>query len=138
MKKILCAVAIVMLMGMANVSYAGTMTAVYTEPTQNVAGNPITNLKETTIYFRQDGGAEQTVKVPATASVGGGVITRVITIVDPLPCTSTTVTAQVSSSNTNVTNFESVRSAVVSATKPASTVGCGIPNAPFNLTITIP
>lgn len=139
MKKILCAVVMLMgLMGLANVSYADTVTFVYTEPTQNVAGNPVTNLKETTVYFKQDGGLEQIVKAPASALTGGGVITKVVTIVTPLPCTSTTITAQVTASNTNVTNFESARSGVVTATKPASTVGCSTPNAPFNLTITIP
>jgi hypothetical protein len=125
-------------MGLASVSYADTVTFTYTEPTQNQAGNPITNLKETTVYFSQNGGAEQIVKAPASALTGGGVITKVVTIASPLPCTSTTITAQVTASNTNVTNFESVRSGVVTGTRAAGTVGCSTPNAPFNLTITIP
>lgn len=138
MKKMLCAVVMLMgLMGMANMSYAGTATLAYTEPSQNAAGNPVLNLKETTIYLRQDGGVEQVIKVPASALTGGGAITKVVTIADPPLCGSTTVTAQVSASNTNVTNFESVRSATVSATKAASTVGCATPNAPFNITITL-
>jgi hypothetical protein len=119
------------------VSYAGTATITYTEPSVNQAGNPLTNLKETTIYWKQDGGAEQAVKVPAVLPTGAGVITKVITIADPTVCGSTTVTVQVTASNTNVTNFESVRSAAVSGSKSGSGVGCNIPNAPFNLTITL-
>jgi hypothetical protein len=137
-KKMLCAVVMLMgLMGMANMSYAGTATLAYTEPSQNAAGNPLLNLKETTIYFKQDGGVEQVITVPAVAT-GGRAITRTVTFVDPPLCGSTTLSAQVSASNTNLTNFESVRSAVVTATKAASTVGCATPNAPSNITITIP
>jgi len=134
-KKILLAV--MLMVGVASVSYAGTATITYTEPSTNQAGNALTNLKETTVYWKQDAGAEQSIKVPASALSGGGVITKVITIVDPPLCGSTIVTAQVSASNTNVTNFESVRSGVVSGTKSANQTGCTVPNSPFNLTITV-
>lgn len=135
MKKILLAVTL--MVGMSSMSYAGTATISYTEPSTNVAGNPLTNLKETTIYWKQDGGAEQVVKVPAASANGGTPLAKNIVIADPVLCGATTVTVQVSASNTNVTNFESARSAVASGTKVGSVVGCTTPNAPFNITITI-
>lgn len=123
---------------MASQAMAGTAQITYTEPNANVAGNPLTNLKETTIYWKQDGGAEQTVKVPASAPTGGGSISKVITIADPPLCGSTSVAVQASASNTNTTGFESARTAVVTGTKSNIPPTCALPNAPFNLTVTLP
>ena len=86
-------------------SYAGTATITYTEPNTNQAGNTLTNLKETTIYWKQDGGIEQSVKVPASAPTGGATITRNITVADPPLCSSTSIVVQVTASNTNTTNL---------------------------------
>jgi hypothetical protein len=116
---------------------ASSVTLQYTEPSTNQAGNPLTNLKETTIYLKQDGGVEQIIKVPASGPAGGGAIVKTTPINDPPLCGSTTVVAQVTASNTLVTNFESPRSAQATGTKAANTAGCALPNAPFNLTITI-
>lgn len=137
MKKFLCALAVFLFPLVSLTAYAGTATITYTEPSTNAAGNPLTNLKETTIYWKQDTGAEVAVKVPASAVSGGGAISKVLTIADPPLCGSTTVTVQVTASNTNTTNFESTRSAAVSGTRAASTTGCSTPNAPFNIQITI-
>lgn len=126
------------IMFMAQNVFAAMAQVTYTEPTQNQAGNSLTNLKETSIYYRIDGGLEQTLKVPASSLSGGGAISRNITIPDPPICGVVTISAQVSASNTNTTNFESPRTTVVSTTKSNVTPGCSISNAPSNLTITIP
>lgn len=117
--------------------YAATVQITYVEPNKTQAGSPLTNLKETTIYYKQDNNAEQSIKVPASSMMGGGTIVKTFTVVDPSVCGKTTVTVQVTASNTNVTNFESVRSASVSATKDDSTAsGCIIPNVPSGVTLT--
>lgn len=116
---------------------ASSVTLTYTEPSTNQAGNPITNLKETTIFLKQDGGVEQIIKVPASKPAGGGAIVKTAPINDPPLCGSTTIVAQVTASNTNVANFESPRSTQASAVKTASQTGCATPNGPSNLIITI-
>jgi hypothetical protein len=137
MKKVLCASVLMVVMLLTAKLYAGTATIIYTEPNTNQAGNTLTNLKETTIYWKQDGGVEQSVKVPASAPTGGATINKNITIADPPLCGTTSVVVQVTASNTNTTNFESVRSAPVTGTKTADATGCSTPNAPFNIQITI-
>lgn len=138
MKKVLWIGLFVMVMLSTVMVYAATtLTVQYTEPSVNQAGNPLTNLKETTIYYKQDAGVEQVVKVPASKPAGGGAISRVITVNDPALCATTTITVQASASNTNTTGFESPRTGAVSATKNAVVAGCTVPNGPSGLVITI-
>lgn len=139
MKKFVSFVILALLVAVSSVAMAATLTVVYQEPATTVAGTTLFNLKETTIYWKQDGGAEHVVTVPASNPSGGALRTTNITVADPPTCGSTSVTVQVTASNTNATNFESVRTAAVSATKNVSgDPACSTPVAPFNLTITLP
>src|SRR5258706_4189104 len=86
-----------------------TFTVTYTEPILNVAGGP-SNLLSTKLYSKLDAGVESSVVVPASALVGGGVITRTVTV-PILPGQVGTLNVQCTA--TNATG-ESARSAVVS------------------------
>lgn len=134
MKKVMLSVMLSMLM--VGTAMAGTATIQYTEPTVTVAGTPLTNLKETTVYWKQDAGVEQIIKVPASSVNGGAQISRVVTFVDPTVCTSTVISAVITAAN--ILNVESARTASVQAIKAGDTTGCAIPNAPTNLRVTIP
>lgn len=116
---------------------AGTGTSAYTEPTMTEAGTALTALANTTIYWKQDAGMEQKIVVPATKSTGGGAIAQPFTYVSPGACTSTTVSTQVTASNTK----ESARSAVLSVTKagtpPPGDPTCLTPGAPSAITLTL-
>jgi len=126
-------VAVFLLSGAA---MAATVTVTYTEPSQTVGGSPITNLKETAIFWKQDAKAEVKLVVPATKATGGGAITRTITVADPPVCGLTTITATATATDT--AGNESVRSAPVSTTRDNSkTPACAKAKAPSNLTITI-
>lgn len=115
---------------------AGTATVQYAEPAVTVAGTPLTNLKETTIYWKQDNGVEQAIKVPAVTATGNNQISRGVSFTDPALCASTTVTVAVTASNTS--NVESARTSPVSVTTTNSSPGCAVPNSPTNLRVTIP
>ena len=116
---------------------AGTATVTYTEPTATVAGTALTNLASTTIYWKQDTGAEAKVTVPASKATGGGPITQTATYVSPAPCTSTVVSVQV----TATTTVESARSPIVSTTKtgtpPPGDPTCATALPPGTVTLTL-
>jgi len=132
-------VSLFLFVSFVSVVFAATnVTVIYQEPSTNAAGNLLTNLKETTIYWKQDGGLEQKITVPASNPNGGALVNRTFSVNDPPVCGSTVVTAQASASNTNATNFESVRTGSASATKNVSgDPACSTVNPPGNLTITI-
>lgn len=119
----------------SSVSYAASVTVEYDEPSTNLAGNPLTNLRDTVIYYRQDNGIEQSLVVPATAVSGGGHISQRVTLADPPLCGSTMVSVQVSART--LANVESQRTETVSATIMSNAVGCNVPSAPSNVIITI-
>lgn len=123
------------LVAISSVSYAASVTIEYDEPTTNAAGNPITNLRETVIYLRQDNGTEQVTRVPATAVSGGGHVSQRVTVADPPLCGSAMITVQASA--VNLANVEGARSSAVSATITSGVVGCNVPSSPSNVTITI-
>jgi len=115
---------------------AATVTVTYTEPAQTVSGSPITNLKETAIFWKQDAKAEVKIVVPASKPTGGGAVSRVITIADPPVCGLTTVVVSATASDT--AGNESARATPVSATRDNSkTAECAKAKPPTNLTIII-
>lgn len=115
---------------------ATTVTVTYTEPSQTVGGSPVTNLKETAIFWKQDAKAEVKLVVPASKATGGGAVSKVITVADPPVCGLTTIT--VSATATSLDGIESDRAIPVSTTRDNSkTAACTKFKAPSNLTITI-
>jgi len=115
---------------------ATTVTVTYTEPSQTVGGSPITNLKETAIFWKQDAKAEVKLVIPASKPAGGGAVSRVITVADPPVCGLTTIT--VSATATATTGDESARATPVSTTRDNSkSAECVKLKSPSNLTITI-
>jgi hypothetical protein len=118
-----------------------TFTVNYTEPTATTTGAPL-GLTKTTIYYTYQVGTgpvspEGAIAVPASAPVGGGVITRAITA--PILSGQTgTVTVRITASNAT---GESARTAAVVTT--ANRTGevpppppPGPPTAPTGLTVT--
>ena len=118
--------------------FADTVQFSYTEPTKTVEGKPLTALKEVTIYWKQDNGVEQIVRIPASAPTGGGQMSKTVTIANAPLCGSTTIVAQATASNTNATDFESVRTPQISKVKSNIPLSCSTPNEPSSLTLTIP
>lgn len=119
------------------VTQAGTATATYTEPTTAIDGSPLSDLTQTTLYWKQDAGAEQKLVVPATKPQGGGAITKTFAYVSPGPCASTTLSAQVTASNAK----ESTRSPLVTSTRtgtpPPGDSTCSAPVGPGSVTLTL-
>ncbi len=121
---------------MGSFGYAATtVTVTYIEPSQTVGGDPITNLKEITLYLKQDSGIEQKIVVPATKASGGGTVSKIIAVNDPSVCKTTTITVHATASNT--IGNESARAGPASVVKSAVTPDCGKSKAPTNLTITV-
>jgi hypothetical protein len=114
---------------------AATITATYLEPSTAIGGVPLTSLSKTTLYWKQDGGAEQTVDVPASKGSGGGNITKTFTVADPPACGKSTIVVSVSATNVS---GEGPRSNTVSVTKDLTgSAGCLKPKGPTGLTLTI-
>ena len=65
-----------------DVTITGTEVSLgWMEPSTNVTGTPLTDLKETRGYFQQSGGAPQLgVTVPASSATGGQTVTGTITV----------------------------------------------------------
>ncbi len=59
------------------------MTIIYTEPTHDQAGRPITALSKTTIYYDVGNGRMPVKEVPSTRPAGGGQVSETITL--PIP-----------------------------------------------------
>jgi hypothetical protein len=57
-----------------------TVQVSYTEPTQDQAGNPVTELAKTTIYYDLGAGRMPAKQVPSTRPSGGGQISETITV----------------------------------------------------------
>lgn len=77
-------------LAMPLVAHAATVTVDYDEPTTVKSGEPLTNLKDVTIFWRLDQtgvqGVEQKKVIPATKPTGGGHVTNVLTVPDPTTC----------------------------------------------------
>jgi len=116
------------------VSPIGTTPLIgYTEPTTYTTGSPITDLKETHIYWKIGTGTETTVIVPASKASGGGAITNSVILMPILPCQSGTINVAVSA--VSVSGGEGARAnatpLLVDRTKE---LACVIPSAPTGVT----
>lgn len=67
-------------------------TLSYIEPTTYVGGLPITNLQDGLFTYQLDGGANQTLTVPASKPAGGGAISSPIAAQLVPACTAKTLT----------------------------------------------
>lgn len=136
MKKFIgvCLVFVLCALGVVSVQ-AANVTVVYTEPTQNLSNDPITNLYQMKIYYKQDSQPEAVVVVAASAATGGGTVSRTFAVQEPALCGSTTVTVQVAAQNTNM--VESARTTLVSATKTNTDASCNTPKSPTGVSATI-
>lgn len=127
---------IVMVFGTISNGYSATATISYIEPSAMVSGDPITDLKEIELAWKQDNGAETLLKVPATKATGGGSVSKVITFADPPACGKTTVS--VTAVAVNVAGLRSEKAGPATTVRDVSKLPeCVKPKFPSGLTITL-
>ena len=104
-----------------------TYKATASEPTKTAGGAALINYKQTNLKTSLNGGAFATVVVPATALVGGGVISRDFTFAT-VNCVVTSLTVKASGSNT--LNAEGPETAPITVTRDRTQDPTCAPAAP--------
>ena len=99
-KSVAVAVALLLMASLASSASAFTCTGAscvatvsYTEPTTYVSGAPLTNLQDGVVTFQLDGGATQTLTIPASRPQGGGAISVPLAPQAIAVCTIRTLTS---------------------------------------------